>query len=65
MSTEEVRTEDGRCRAKLTQNSKGYWQLEATAEFPTPAEASENLIDTLRKTRDLALERGYKLVDEV
>lgn len=61
-STVEAVSDNNRCRVKMTMNSKGLYQLEATAEFDDPATAAQALFDTLGNAKDLAEANGYPLV---
>jgi len=63
MGDQEQTSDNNRCRAKLTMNSKGLYQLEATAEFDEPSVTAGKLIDTLNEARELAQRNGYKLVE--
>jgi len=58
----ETASDNNRCRAKLSMNSKGLYQLEATAEFDTPDVTAARLIETLNAAREKAAANGYVLV---
>ncbi len=54
--------DNNRCRVKMSQNSKGLWQLEATAEYDDPDTAAEQLFKALKIAREKAAADGLQLV---
>ena len=53
-----------RVRMNVSQNSKGYMQLEITAESPSPEESRKMLEEGLRKMRETVKALGYMVADE-
>ena len=53
-----------RVRMNVSMNSKGYMQLEITAESPSPEESRRMLEDGLRQMRETVKNLGYQIADE-
>ena len=56
--TVSVQSVNSRVRINLTQSSKGAVQMEITSEFPTVAEASDNLALAIDEVRAVLKEKG-------
>ncbi len=55
----------GRTRMNMSQTAKGTWQLDVTAEYPTPEETAENLGKAIDAARKVAESKGLTLVSVV
>jgi hypothetical protein len=51
-----------RVRINATQDAKGRYKLEATAEFETPGAAATNLAEALRSAESALAAEGYVLL---
>ena len=57
---ETVQSQVSRVRINLSQTAKGLVQFDVTAEYPTVAEAKENLSKAIDEVRALVKEKGLE-----
>ena len=59
---EEAKTNLSRVRINATQDAKGFFKLEATAEFETVDQAAQALADAITKARLTMTAAGLKVL---
>lgn len=52
----------GRTRMNLSQTAKGTWQIDVTAEYPTPEETAQNLGKAIDAARKVVQDKELTLV---
>ena len=55
----------GRTRMNLSQGAKGTWQIDVTAEYPTPEETAKQLAIAIDAVKQVAADKQLPLVQAV